>query len=179
MCIFLWSKVVYKARVLSDWTVILSDVTCDILELLKILLVCFKFMLPASEHLQVGFLHHVVEFLVSVELKHDSLDELQSSNNVLVALDVFIFAISSQLVKNNLSALSLKNCKPFSGYIPSFPLCQWVFTLGSRIPFWAIVSTVFPVFNAGSVAADSIGFKILSTEYCTSIPFFWNLIPHI
>ena len=71
-------------------------------------------MLPASEHRPVGFPHCVGEFLISIRLKHESLDELQHSNNVLITLDVFIFAIPYQLVDKNLSALYLNNCEfPF------------------------------------------------------------------
>ena len=54
------------------------------------------------------------EFLVSVELKHESLDELQNYNNVLVSLNGFIFVTPSQLGKKTISALSVKDCeKPF------------------------------------------------------------------
>ena len=54
------------------------------------------------------------EFLVSAELKDDYLDELQHSNNALVALIIFIFAIPFQLVKKTLSSLSVKDCElPF------------------------------------------------------------------
>ena len=54
------------------------------------------------------------KFLVTVELKHDSLDELQYFNYVFVALEVFIFDIPPQLDEEILSALSVKDCKhPF------------------------------------------------------------------
>ena len=51
------------------------------------------------------------EFLVSVEHKHDSIDKIQNSNNVLVRLDGFIFDIPSQLGEKTLSTLSVKNCE--------------------------------------------------------------------
>ena len=85
-----------------------------ILKELKILLVGFKGMLPALEHLHVGFPHRMGEFLVPVELYHESLDEIQHSNKVLVTLDGFIFSIPYQLGENTLSSLSVKSCEcPF------------------------------------------------------------------
>ena len=75
----------------------MGDDACGILEALKILLICFKFLLPASEHGNIGFPHHLGKFLIYIELKHDSLDELQNFNKILVPLDVFIFAIPPSL----------------------------------------------------------------------------------
>ena len=109
--IFLWSKVVYKAHVLYDQAVILSDDAHVILEALKILLVCFKFMLTASEHWRVGFPHRVGEFLVYVKLKHEYFDKLQHPNNILITLNGFIFYIPYQLDNKTLSALYVKNCE--------------------------------------------------------------------
>ena len=68
-------------------------------------------MLPALEHLHVGFPHRMGEFLVPVELYHESLDEIQYSNEILVTLYGFIFAIPSQLGDMTLSALSVNNCE--------------------------------------------------------------------
>ena len=68
-------------------------------------------MLPASENWHIGFPYLVGKFIFSIKLKHDSLDELQYSNNVLVTLDGFIFAIPYQIGENNLSALSVKDCE--------------------------------------------------------------------
>ena len=49
------------------------------------------------------------DFLVSDELKHDSLDVIQHSNNVLVTLNGLIFSIPSHICENTLSALFVKN----------------------------------------------------------------------
>ena len=82
-----------------------------ILEALKILLVYFKCMLPALEHLHLGFPHRMGEFLVSVEIYHESLDELHHSNKILVTLYGFIFAIPSLIGDKALSSLSVNNCE--------------------------------------------------------------------
>ena len=68
-------------------------------------------MLPALEHLHLGFPHRMGEFLVPVELYHESLDEIQHSNKILVTLYGFIFAIHYQLGDKTLSALSVNNCE--------------------------------------------------------------------
>ena len=65
-------------------------------------------MKPESEHWHIGFPHRMGEFLVSVELKHDFLDELQHSNNVLFTLHGLIFYILSHIGEKTLSALSVK-----------------------------------------------------------------------
>ena len=109
--IFLWSKVAYKARGLFNWSIILIDDARGILKELKILLVGFKGMLPALEHLHLGFPHFMGEFLVSVKLYHEFLDELQHFNKILVTLYGFIFDISSKLGDKTLSALSMNNCE--------------------------------------------------------------------
>ena len=49
------------------------------------------------------------KFLVSVKLKHDSLDELQNSNNALVTLGGLIFDIPYHIGKNTISSLSVNN----------------------------------------------------------------------
>ena len=109
--IFLWSKVVYNSHTLSNWAIILGDDTRIILEALKIILICLKYMLPASKHWNKGFQHCVGRFLVSIKLKHESLDDIKNLNKTLVSLDVFIFDISPHLVKETLSKLYLKDCK--------------------------------------------------------------------
>ena len=53
-------------------------------------MVHIKLMLPASEQCHVGFPYNVENIRVTITLKHDSLDNLQHSNYVLVALDGFI-----------------------------------------------------------------------------------------
>ena len=100
-----------NACVLSNLSVILSDDAGGILEAIKIHLVCFKLLLPALEHWNIGFPYHVGKFLVFVELKHNSIDKLHDYNNVLVMLSGFIFAISSYLGDKTLSALSMKDCE--------------------------------------------------------------------
>ena len=50
-------------------------------------------------------------FLVSIKLKHESLDDIKNLNKTLVSLDVFIFDIPPHLVKETLSKLYLKDCK--------------------------------------------------------------------
>ena len=97
-----WSKVVYKAYVLYNWDVILGDDALGILEYLKILLVCFKFSLPALEHWYIGFPHCVGKLLFSIELKHASLDKIQHFNKVLVMINGFIFTISPNLGKGGM-----------------------------------------------------------------------------
>ena len=77
-----------------------------IFEALKILLVGFKGMLPALEHLHVGFPHCMGEFLIPVELYHESVDDIQHSNKILVSLYGFIFDILSQLGDKTLVASS-------------------------------------------------------------------------
>ena len=64
--IFLWLKVDYRACVLSDWALILGDDAPGILEALKILLVCFKFSLPALEHWHISLPHCVGKLIVSI-----------------------------------------------------------------------------------------------------------------
>ena len=62
------------------------------------------------------------ELLVSVKPKHDSLDELQNSNNILVTINGFIFAITSHIVEKTLNALYVKNFKrPFQVLFKNFP----------------------------------------------------------
>ena len=72
LCVLCWSEAVYKVRDLSNWSIILSVDARGILEALKILLVCIKFLLYASEHWQVCFPHRMVDLRVAVKLKHDS-----------------------------------------------------------------------------------------------------------
>ena len=51
------------------------------------------------------------EFLAYVELKHESLDELHHSNNVLFTIDGFISDIPYQIGEKTLSELSVNNCE--------------------------------------------------------------------
>ena len=51
------------------------------------------------------------EFLVSIKLKHDSLDEIQHSNNLLVMLYGLIFDIPSSLGYKTIIAMYVKDCE--------------------------------------------------------------------
>ena len=165
---------------MSYWAVILSDDARVILEALKILLVCFKFMLPASEHWSVGLPHCVGELLFPIELKHGSIDGLQHSNNVLVTLYGLIFYIPYQIGENTLGTLSMNNCeRPFQVLFQNLISVNELFILASMIIFWTIVRAVSPVLKSGYVGAYIVGFEIFLTEYFPSLPFFWNLIPQM
>ena len=171
--IFLWPKIDDKARVLSHWAFIFIDDSCVIIEVIKILLVHFKFLLPTLEHWRIDFPHRVGEFLVSAELKHDSLDEIQYYNNVLVTIVGFIFSIPSQIGEKNLRALYVKNCEcQFHILFQNFLSVSEFFILASRIPFWIIFSAVLPASNAEFVGTDSIGFDRFLTAYCMLFLFF-------
>ena len=75
------------------------------------------------------------EFLVSVELKHDSLDEIKHYNNILVMLDGFMFSLSPHIGKNTLYSLSTKNCKlPFRVIFQHFVSVKLLF-LHPGFPF--------------------------------------------
>ena len=103
--VFVWSNVVYKAHVLSDWSVILDDDSRGILEALEELLVCLDFMLPSLEHQHVGLPNPVSQFLVPVKLEHDSLDKLQNFNDILVTLNELIIHVFPQLGEETICAL--------------------------------------------------------------------------
>ena len=97
------------------------------------------------------------EFLVSVELKHDSLYELHHSNNGLVVLDGFTFANTYQLGEKTLSALSVENFeRPFRVLFQNLLSVNEFFILASRIPVWTIVIVVSLTSNDVSVGADSV-----------------------
>ena len=113
------------------------------------------------------------EFLFFVKLKHESLDELQYSNIVLVTLDGFISAILSKLGDNTLSALSVKNCEhPFQIIFQRLLSVNYLIILAVSITFLTIVRAFLPPSNTGYVGADSVSFEIVLTTYCTSLPFF-------
>ena len=75
----------------------------------KIILVSLKHLLPESEHWHIGFPRCVGEFLVSFKLKHDFLDEVYHSNNVLFMLNEFLFSIPPHLREKTISVMSVKN----------------------------------------------------------------------
>ena len=75
----------------------------------KIILVSLKHLLPESEHWHIGFPRCVSELLVSFELKHDFLDEFHHSNNFLVMLNEFLFAIPPHIREKTISSLSVNN----------------------------------------------------------------------
>ena len=106
------------------------------------------------------------KLLVSIELKHDSLDDINHFNNVLVMLYGFIFAIPYQLGEKTLGALPLKNHEgPFQILFQNFLSVNNFFILASMIPFWTIVSAVSPASNTGSIGTDRVSFDIFLTAY--------------